>query len=273
MKLKYKCEGCTKEYLSKQKLYAHIKKFHPEIKIRHICQYCNQEFDTGNLLGNHIAKKCPNLKHYNKRKPDGWKCNICNIIFDTRIQLQNHRKIHYNNTKFCDYHKIINKPCQFCGLICKRTCDLTRHEKFCKENPNKQIWRGHKISDETKKKLSDAAIKNLRGTHCNWLNKRKSYAEEYFEAIFTDAESQYQVGRYTLDFAWTKSKIYIEVDGEQHYTKEGLEHDKIRTEFLIEKGWKLLKRIRWSEFQKLSKIERENEINRLLQTIKIQESF
>ncbi len=135
------------------------------------------------------------------------------------------------------------------------------------------MWQGHKTSDETKKKLSEAAIKNLSGTHCNWLNKRKSYAEEYFETIFTDAESQYQVGRYTLDFAWTKSKTYIEVDGEQHYTKEGIEHDKIRTEFLIEKGWRLLKRIRWSEFQKLSKIERENEIYRLLQTIKIQESF
>ena len=118
MKLKYKCEGCAKEYLSKQKLYAHIKKFHPEIKIRHICQYCNQEFDTGNLLGNHIAKNCPNLKHYNKRKPDGWKCNTCNIIFDTRIQLQNHRKIHYNdNTKFCGYHEIINKPCQFMKIL------------------------------------------------------------------------------------------------------------------------------------------------------------
>ena len=68
-------------------------------------------------------------------------------------------------------------------------------------------------------------------------------------------------------------KVYIEVDGEQHYTKKGIEHDKNRTEFLIENGWRLLKRIRWSEFQKLSKIERENEIYRLLQTIKIQESF
>lgn len=191
--------------------------------------------------------------------------------------MQQHRKDEHLkdvvlSNKFACYHPDVNKPCRFCGTVFKKQSGLTLHEKTCVENPNKIKIKGHKTSDETKKKLSDAAIKNLSGTHCNWLNKRKSYAEEYFETIFTDAETQHQVGRYTLDFAWTKSKIYVEVDGEQHYTKEGLEHDKIRTEFLIEKGWRLLKRIRWSEFQKLSKIERENEINRLLQTIKLQES-
>ena len=153
-----------------------------------------------------------------------------------------------------------------------RDCDLTRHEKYCNENPNKLIWIGHKTSDETKKKLSEITIKNLQGTNCNWLNKKKSYAEEYFDEVFIDAEKQYPVNKYRLDYAWIKSKIYIEVDGEQHYTENGLKHDKERTEFLLNEGWRLLKRIRWSEFQKLSKKEKENEIFRLKQTIKIQEN-
>lgn len=73
------------------------------------------------------------------------------------------------------------------------------------------------------------------------------------------------------DYAWPEKKIYIEVDGEQHYTEAGLEHDRIRTEILMNEGWKLLKRIRWSEYQKLSKLEKEKEVYRLLQSIKIQE--
>ena len=103
--------------------------------------------------------------------------------------------------------------------------------------------------------------------------QRKSYAEKYFETVFADAEMQYHVDRYFLDFAWPKSKIYIEIDGEQHYEDQGvIRHDKERTENLAKCGWRLLKRIRWSEFQKLSKVEKENEIFRLKQTLKIQDS-
>jgi len=59
-----------------------------------------------------------------------------------------------------------------------------------------------------------------------------------------------------LDYAWPKTKTYIEVDGEQHYTIEGLKHDKERTEILENLGWKCLKKIRWSEYQKLNFEER-----------------
>lgn len=246
-----------------------------KLVIHHICKFCNEEFSTGAKLGNHVAKQC--LKNPNRgiqKNSKIWTCSICNCNFQARSLLRKHNKTEHGNerAKFYGYHPKVNMPCQYCGRICARKCDLTRHEKYCNENPNKSIWIGHKTTDETKKKLSDIAIKNLQGTNCNWLNKKKSYAEEYFDNIFVNAEKQYQVDKYRLDYAWTKSKIYIEVDGEQHYTESGLEHDKIRTEFLKEKGWRLLKRIRWSEFQKFSKTEKENEIYRLLQIIKIQES-
>lgn len=247
-----------------------------ELVIKHICKFCNEEFTTGAKLGTHISKQC--LKNPNRgiqKNSKIWKCSICQNDFLSRRRLQEHRKIEHRTEikgNFYGYHPEINKPCQYCGRICSRECDLTRHEKYCLENPNKLIWQGHKTSDETKKKLSDAAIKNLKGTHCNWLNKPKSYAEEYFEKYFKTAEFQYHVNKYFLDFAWPKSKVYIEVDGEQHYTEDGLNHDNERTEFLLNEGWKLLKRIRWSEFQKLSAIEKENEIYRLLQTIKLYEN-
>lgn len=231
-----------------------------ELKIKHTCKYCNEEFTTGAKLGNHISKQC--LKNPNRgiqKNSKIWKCSICNCDFSSRRILQAHRKTEHRKTKhereikgFYGYHPKINAICKFCGKICSRKCDLTRHEKFCKENPDRSIWKGHKTTEETKAKLSAAAIKNLRDTHCNWLNKPKSYAEEYFDKIFIDAKFQYRVDKYVLDYAWPETKTYVEVDGEQHYTEQGLEHDKERTEFLSQLGWNCLKRIRWSEYQKLS---------------------
>ena len=182
--------------------------------------------------------------------------------------MQQHRKDEHLKdivltNKFAGYHPDVNKPCRFCGTIFKKQSGLTLHEKTCIENPNRIKIKGHKLSEEHKKKLSEIAIKNMRGTHTNWLNKKKSYAEEYFDKIFLNAEKQYRVNRFVLDYAWPEKKIYIEVDGEQHYTEEGLKHDKIRTEILLEEGWVCAKRIRWSNFQKLSRQEKEEFIKNL----------
>lgn len=64
-----------------------------------------------------------------------------------------------------------------------------------------------------------------------------------------------------LDYAWPNTKTYIEVDGEQHYTEKGLEHDKIRTEYLESIGWKCIIRIRWSLYNKLKYEERKKFID------------
>ena len=95
------------------------------------------------------------------------------------------------------------------------------------------------------------------------MKKEFSYAEEYFNKIFLDAEVQYRVDRYILDYAWKDKKVYIEVDGEQHYTEKGIEHDKIRTEYLKNIGWTCIKRIRWIEFQKLTLKEKEEFIKEI----------
>jgi very-short-patch-repair endonuclease len=43
---------------------------------------------------------------------------------------------------------------------------------------------------------------------------------------------QRPAGWYILDFYCPEKKLVIEVDGAQHYTKEGLEYDQIRTDYL-----------------------------------------
>jgi very-short-patch-repair endonuclease len=132
---------------------------------------------------------------------------------------------------------------------------------------------GHVMTEEIKKKISETQKKNYTGRsrYATAREHRCSYAESYFTECFTDAVKQLHVDRYFLDFAWPDIKIYIEIDGEQHYVDHRIvEHDKIRTQRLHELGWRLLTRIRWSEFQKLEQSEKENLVFRLLQTIKIQ---
>lgn len=262
MKLKYKCTLCNKEYVGKQHLDEHYRLFHPEYEIKHICNFCGAEFDTGPKLGCHIAKQCELNPERGKQKnvtPRDWKCEYCNEVFKSRRLLQKHKKdVHYNQKI---KRPIINGKCQFCSKNFKYQNGLTLHEKHCYQNPNRIPGPSHPIDNETRKKLSEIAINRLQGTHCNWLNKPKSYAEEYFDKIFTTAKTQYKVNRYILDYAWPDSKTYIEVDGEQHYTKQGLEHDKIRTEFLDKLGWKCLIRIRWSLYNKMNYEERKSFID------------
>ena len=50
-----------------------------------------------------------------------------------------------------------------------------------------------------------------------------------------------------MDFAFIGLKLDVEIDGSQHHRdQESIEHDKIRNEFLINKGWQVY-RISWSQ--------------------------
>lgn len=146
--------------------------------------------------------------------------------------------------------------------LTKETDD--RIAKYAKTNSDRHSgenssWYGRKHSDETKKRISETQKINYRGKSCfaTAREHRKSYAEQYFDTIFTNAEKNYHVDRFFLDYAWPETKTYIEVDGEQHYTEEGIKRDAERTSILESVGWKCIKRIRWSDYQKLSFTEKE----------------
>ena len=119
---------------------------------------------------------------------------------------------------------------------------------------------GKHHSEETKKQISKSMKIICKGKSI-WktqIEKRKSYAENYFDKLFPQLEQNYHVLTYYLDLAEPSKKLYIEIDGEQHYTdSKVIEHDKKRTEELLNEGWICLKRIRWSDFKKLSDKEKE----------------
>ena len=130
------------------------------------------------------------------------------------------------------------------------------------------------MSNEHKQKLSKSQTNYLVKTGLNRWSKahssKRTYPEKYFVEILKDfCEEQYIIKGlpYKLDFANIKHKIAIEIDGEQHYVEKNyIEHDKIRNLKLEEFGWKTI-RIRWSQFKKMSKEEKEKLIKTLLEYI------
>lgn len=200
------------------------------------------------------------MKEYNN-----WKCIHCGLAFRTRRLLQQHNlNTHKDLTKskYAGDHNIQTTKCKFCDRTFNTSSGLTIHQKTCINNPNRTPRKGHSLSDETKKKISSKLKEYYKGTSI-WATAkdcRKSYAEQYFDNCFPDAKQNYHVDRYFLDLAWSEKKVYFEVDGEQHYTKDGIEHDKERTKILENLGWILIGRVRWADFQKLSKEEKEKYI-------------
>lgn len=118
-----------------------------------------------------------------------------------------------------------------------------------------------KLSDETKKKISESRIKYLKENPDKVPYKlnhssKESYPEKYFSEVFEKenikVERYYYIGLYELDFCIPEKKIDIEIDGDQHYDdKKVLESDKRRTIYLEDNGWDII-RIRWSDYNKLS---------------------
>ena len=52
---------------------------------------------------------------------------------------------------------------------------------------------------------------------------------------------QFPIGNYVVDFVCEEIKLIIELDGGQHNEPENIEADKVRTEFLESKGFKVIR--------------------------------
>lgn len=158
--------------------------------------------------------------------------------------------------------------------------------QFTKAKENNQIYQ---VSEETRIKCgqtfkgkhhSEKTKQILKEKTNNWLinnpekigwiinhSSKQSYPEKYFEELFIQENIPLKyhkhVGRYELDFYNEDLMKYVEIDGEQHYQQYMIEHDKERTEYLKQKGWKGI-RIRWSEYKKMTNKEKENKIKEII---------
>jgi very-short-patch-repair endonuclease len=171
------------------------------------------------------------------------------------------------------------KKCKFCNLEFDNGLKLGGHQVWCKENPERKeligkissINKGRKMTDEQKKKISEARKKYLQENpemvpyKLNHSSKI-SYPERYFLRFLRGFIFQYKVPGtlYEIDFANQERKIAIEIDGDQHYDdKKMVDHDLKRDKILKDLGWETI-RIRWSQFRSLDKEQRKKVIDKIM---------
>lgn len=244
---KVKCEICGKE-ISKSNIAKHLKSHetHPEYHdlnkgkyaLNHdglTCQFCGKEYKNRNSLCTH-ERQC-------KENPNR----------------QESAFVRYNKEKGHAWNKGLTKETD--DRVAKQAKTLS---ESIKGKP------GHKHTEASKQKISTARKRYLsehpdRVPYLINHSSKISYPEQYFIDLFVaehiDLKYHLQFSKYELDFYNEEKKIDVEIDGEQHYLDKRIyQSDRDRDKFMSDNGW-TVKRIRWSDYKKLTIEEKSKIIN------------
>ena len=167
-----------------------------------------------------------------KNAYNNWKCTVCGNVFRTRALLQTHRKEQHSEIKMTSsFTDLISYDCPFCGRhrANVRRCAKSAHILHCSKNPDRVPKKGHKLSDEQKKLISEkmkkAHLEGRAGTFPSRKNCEHSYPEKWLIGVLNrelgfiedkDYKTEYFFHKQFLDFAWPERKLCIEIDGQQH---------------------------------------------------------
>jgi very-short-patch-repair endonuclease len=206
-------------------------------------------------------------KHFKKKFVFTGVCQYCGKLCKNNNSQRNHERLCKDNPNRDSFSGFDNPHFGRKGsnqFIKARKLGLPVPISGNKGKPS--TFKGKKHSEETKRKISEKRIKFLKENPdkvpylMNHYSKSISYPEQYFIKVFEkekiSLKHHKQINVYQLDFYNDTKKIYLEIDGDQHFLdKRIVASDKRRRKFLYERGWKEL-RLRWSSYKKLSLIER-----------------
>lgn len=189
------------------------------------CENCNEEHDGTYGSGRFCSVKCSR----------GFSTKAKRAEINEAVRM----KLIKNHT--------ITKKC----ISCKKdfTVGWSRRNHDCCSISCASTLKG--ANPEIKRKISNAQrtlIEN--GTFVGWKSRKDkapSYPEQYFIELFKNENisgwnRDYKVGRWFIDFAFLEKKLALEIDGKQHLERKA--QDKVKDDFLIQNGWKVL-RIAW----------------------------
>lgn len=190
-----------------------------------------------------------------RRKPYGtWTCRFCNLIFETKAKLWEHYHTEHKDQLFGPYGK--GKTAWNKGLTAENNESILKaknklNSKY-KSGELKGNWTGKHHSEETKRRISESRSQWLKDHPDNhpWRrsSKFKSVPCELLKDTlrkagisFIEEYSGFEDHNYSIDIAFPNDKIGIEVNGNQHYNKDGTltEYYKKREDYLKTLGWKL----------------------------------
>lgn len=200
-------------------------------------------------------KKINHLLEFNK-------CDKCNLSTDNRLSFTQHKKscdmVNNNIEKIInDYEngkssKAIMLEYRISYKLLKRF--LIKHNIRIRSVGELITGKdGHKHSPESRKRMSEARKKFLRENPDKhpWKNKRSKKSppcETLKEKLsdnninFVEEYSPSLERHFSIDIAFPDSKIGIEVNGNQHYNRDGSLKDyyKERSDFIEGLGWELI---------------------------------
>ena len=173
-----------------------------------------------------------------------YKCKYCNRVF-------NYANILATHTRWCELNpKIIKYKTQkaFCELCGKEIIKYNYRNKRCNNCKNKMSKKGRiNVSNGRKKWLKNNPDKHPWKKNTKFISIPCENFKKYLDSINLKYISEYNVynetkRNYSIDIAFPDIKLGIEINGNQHYDRNGKlkEYYKNRHIILENLGWKIL---------------------------------